>query len=68
MRSNEYKELFSHGRMFYRPKSIAVSTDSDERILANIFILDIDAVVNDADSRNATFLEILRNGFDTKNC
>lgn len=68
LRSNEYKELFSHGRMFYRPKSIAVSTDSDERILANIFILDIDAVVNDADSRNATFLEILRSGFDTKNC
>lgn len=66
LKSNEYKELFSHGRMFYRPKSIAVSTDSDEKILANIFILDIDAVVNDADSRNATFLEILKTGFETK--
>ena len=52
--------------MFYRPKSIAVSTDSDEKILTNIFILDIDAVVNDADSRNATFLEILKTGFETK--
>ena len=66
LKSNEYKELFSHGRMFYRPKSIAVSTDSDEKILANIFILDIDAVVNDADSRNATFIEILKTGFETK--
>ena len=64
LKSNEFKQLFSHGKIYYRSKSIAISTDSDETVLANMFIMDIDAVVNDADSRNATFLEILKKGFD----
>lgn len=64
LRSNGYKPLFSHGKMYYHEKSVAVSADSDESVLANMFILDIDAVVSDADSRNSTFLEILKKGFD----
>jgi len=57
----EYKELYSTGKMFYRETKIAITK---EIILpVGIFIMDIDALVNDADARNSTFLNVIKSKF-----
>ena len=61
--SNEYKQLFSHGKIYCRSKNIAISTEPYTTVIANIFIMDIDAVVLDADSRNTTFMNLLKKEF-----
>lgn len=63
----EYKELYSSGKMYYRETKVAVEKNSDIILLPiGVFIWDIDAVVEDAHSRNATFLNLIKSKFTTE--
>lgn len=66
LRTNEYKPLFSKGTVFFKEKNVIIDRYSDESVLADTFIMDIDALANDAEARNATFLNILRKQFETE--
>ena len=60
LRQQNWAPLFSMGKLYYqefrteRPDGIVVPTPT--------FVVSFDAIVADAESRNHTFLEILRNG------
>ncbi len=58
---DDFKELFSHGQMFYKYQPIIVDNE-DTKVLADMYILSYDTFINDAESRNRTFLEVLKDG------
>lgn len=62
LKSNGFKPLFSKGAMYYKQKQIYTNPETEDYVIANTYILDYKAMVNDADVRNATFLEILKRG------
>lgn len=67
LKTNKYKPLFSKGKVYYNEKEVAVNVNTDEIVIANTFIMDIDAVANDAAARNETFLKILKHQFAQQN-
>lgn len=66
LKTNKYKPLFSKGKVFYNEKEVAVDVDTDDVVIANTFIMDIDAMADDAAARNETFLKILKQQFESR--
>lgn len=62
-----YKPLFSHGSVYFRSKKIFLDLEQTQSVIQNSYILDFKALIEDADSRNSTFLKILKSKFDMKN-
>lgn len=60
LKEDLFKELFSHGNMFYKPQPIIVD-DENSPFPVDLFVLTYKAFIEDAESRNATFLQILKN-------
>jgi len=61
--AGEYKELFSSGKMYYRETEVAISLEPKVTLPIGVYIWDIDAVINDAESRNSAFLELIKSKF-----
>ena len=61
--AGEYTELYSSGKMYYRETNVAISLNPKITLPIGVFIWDLDAVVNDADSRNSAFLNLIKNKF-----
>jgi len=61
--AGEYKELFSSGKMYYREIEVAISLEPKVTLPIGVYIWDIDAVINDAESRNSAFLELIKSKF-----
>jgi hypothetical protein len=59
----EYHRLYSKGNVFYRNKEIALQKEPLITIPAEIFLMDFNAVVNDADARNSAFLNVIKSKF-----
>lgn len=59
--AGEYTELYSSGKMYYRETNVAISLNPKITLPIGVFIWDLDAVVNDADSRNSAFLSLIKN-------
>lgn len=64
--SGEYTELYSTGKMYYKETSVAISLSPKKILPIGVFIWDLDAVVEDAHSRNAAFLNLIKNKFTTE--
>lgn len=64
--SGEYTELYSTGKMYYKETSIAISLNPKKILPIGVFIWDLDAVIEDAHSRNAAFLNLIKNKFTSK--
>lgn len=62
--NNGFKPLFSNGEMYFRSKSVYLDLDMKQSVIQNAYILDYKAMVEDADSRNSTFLKILQKRFE----
>jgi hypothetical protein len=62
LKEDRYIKLFSSGEIYYKSQEISINPDTDEMKLADIFILSYQTMLNDAESRNFTFLNILRDG------
>lgn len=58
-----YQPMFSKGNIFVHTGDITVDWESRTKIPAVRYILDFDALVNDADARNKTFLNIIKSKF-----
>ncbi|MBB6501522.1 hypothetical protein [Pedobacter cryoconitis] len=61
--SGEYKELYSTGKMYYKETNVAISRDPMKILPIGVFIWDLDAVVDDAHSRNSAFLNLIKSKF-----
>lgn len=58
-----YHPLYSKGDLFVNTTDIVVKMTPKISIPAVRYVMDLDAVVNDADSRNQTFLNIIKSKF-----
>ena len=56
---DEFKELFSHGAMFYKSQPI-IYDDNKEKFPVDLYIMTYNTFIQDAESRNSTFLRILK--------
>lgn len=63
LENSQYKPLFSHGNVWYRQKEIKPSLNAKNVVIQNSYIMDFKALVDDARSRNDTFLRILKEKF-----
>jgi hypothetical protein len=59
----DYHRLYSKGKVYYRNKEVVLQSSPRMSLPAGIFIMDFDAVVQDADVRNSTFLNIIKSKF-----
>lgn len=60
LENNRFLKVYSTGSYYYREDMLRADYDSSESHPVGINILSFDAFVKDADSRNSTFLEILK--------
>lgn len=58
-----YQPMYSKGNIFVHTGDITVDWESRTKIPAVRYILDFDALVNDADARNKTFLSLIKSKF-----
>jgi hypothetical protein len=56
---DEFKELFSHGQMFFKTQNIIVD-DENKPFKVDLFVMTYESLISDAESRNETFLRILK--------
>jgi hypothetical protein len=59
LKEDGYKELFSHGQMFFKPQNIIID-DENNPFIIDLFVMTYDSFINDAESRNAAFLRVLK--------
>lgn len=56
-----YRPLFSKGTVYVNPNPITITTEPERVIVPAVrYVMDIDAVVKDADARNKTFMDLIR--------
>jgi hypothetical protein len=63
LKEDGFKELFSHGSMFYKSQPIIVD-DENNPFPIDLYVMTYDTFINDAESRNSTFLRILKNSIE----
>lgn len=61
--AGEYTELYSSGKIYYKETNVAISLNPKISLPIGVFIWDLDAVINDADSRNSAFLNLIKSKF-----
>lgn len=59
LKEDQFKELFSHGNLFYKPQPIIVE-DENNPFVVDMFVMTYGAFIEDAESRNSTFIRILK--------
>lgn len=58
-----FDPLFSNGNVYFRSKKVYTDKTKTVGVIQNAYILDFKALVEDASSRNETFLKILQSNF-----
>ena len=56
-----YRPLFSKGTVYVNPNPITITTEPERVIVPAVrYVMDLNAVVKDADARNKTFMDLIR--------
>lgn len=63
LKEEHYTELFSEGSMFYKEHSVILDEEKDIRVPVGLYILSFEAFLKDAEIRNSTFLNVLKQSF-----
>jgi hypothetical protein len=63
IREDGFKPLYSKGELFCKPQDIVLRPATMETVTVDLFLLSYDAMLSDAEARNYTFLNILKEGF-----
>jgi len=63
LKDDGYKPLYSKDSLYYKENQISLNPDDNVFYNIGTYILSIDAFIEDAKSRNSTFLQILKDGF-----
>lgn len=61
--NQDFNPLFSSGSVYFRSKEIFTDKTKSYGVIQNAYMLDFKALVEDANSRNETFLKILQSKF-----
>lgn len=61
--SSGYTPLFSIDSVFYNEMEVMLDLETRNKLPVGIYILSMDALIQDADARNSTFLNILKENF-----
>lgn len=61
--NNGFKPLFSNGTSYFRSKEVYTDLQQTNCVIQNAYIMDFTALVEDASTRNETFLKILQSSF-----
>lgn len=64
--NNGFNPLFSNGNIYFRSKTVYSDKNKLYSVIQNAYIMDFKALVEDASSRNETFLKILKHQFETQ--
>lgn len=62
--NNGYSPLFSNGNVYFRSKKVYSDLAQTNSVVQNSYIMDFQALISDANSRNETFLKILQSNFN----
>lgn len=62
--NNGYNPLFSNGSVYFKSKPVYTDLEKSFCVVQNSYIMDFKALAEDANSRNETFLKILKNQFE----
>lgn len=62
--NSQFNPLYSNGNIYFRSKIVYTDKNKTSCVIQNAYIMDFKALVEDANSRNETFLTILRNQFE----
>lgn len=63
LKDADFAPVFSKGKIYYKAKKAYLDAESEKFVIAHTYIMDYKAVVEDADARNSTFLNILKQQF-----
>jgi hypothetical protein len=63
LKNSGYTPLYSKDNLYYNEEKLFLEANDDKSYMTGIYILSIDAFIEDAKARNATFLQILKDGF-----
>lgn len=66
LENNHYTALFSTDTLYYIEKKQRLSLTDTNPVNIGYYVLSLDAFINDADARNSTFLNILKEYFKDK--
>ncbi|HTN20754.1 MAG TPA: ATP-binding protein [Pelobium sp.] len=64
---DKYIELFSCGTVFYKEQPIITDLETKTEILVGLYVLSFDAFLKDAEVRNSTFLNLLKEELKANN-
>lgn len=62
--NNGYNPLYSNGSVYFKSKPVYTDLEKSFSVVQNSYIMDFKALAEDANSRNETFLKILKNQFE----
>lgn len=62
LKEDGFKQLYSSDQLFYKSQTIIIDDEADTSLNADLYVMSYDALVNDAEARNKTFLEVLKTG------
>lgn len=63
MLEDKFNELFSNGSVFYKEIDVMLDYETKKTIPAGIFLMEFNSFIADADTRNSTFLKVLKSHF-----
>jgi hypothetical protein len=63
LRNNKYTPLYSTDHLYYAEKDLYLSLADTNFVKVGFYVLSLDSFIDDADSRNSTFLNILKENF-----
>lgn len=63
MLEDKFNELFSNGAVFYKEVDVMLDYETKKTIPAGIFLMEFNSFIADADTRNSTFLKVLKSHF-----
>ncbi len=59
---DKFKELYSSDSMFYKDHEVITDLKKDIRVQVGLYVMSYKSLLSDAESRNSTFLKILKDG------
>ena len=65
LREDSFKKVFSLGDVYHKLQSIIPDPRKAEEVDVDVFILSYHTMLNDAEARNNTFLELLKKSMNS---
>lgn len=68
LKEDKYAQLYSKGEVFYKEETVIIDEEKEIKININVFITSYGTLISDAESRNSTFINIIKNSMKVPSC